>query len=212
MIVTIFGATGMVGTELVRACKAQGYHIRAFGRNVESLIDEDLRDKNFETIKGYVFDEEDVLKALRGTNAVLSALGGAVEGTDRTRSLGMKNIVNGMTKAGITRIVAIGGMGLLDADEDGALLMDTPEYPQQYVAVAKEHLQAYQYLKGSNTRWTFVCPPDILQKPATGLFTTKAQYPTGSYQINAGDLALFMVKELTDNRYVHQKVGIGNTV
>lgn len=212
MIVTIFGATGMVGSELVRHCKAQGFQIRAFGRNVDPMIDEELRDENFKAIKGYVFDESDVLKALKGTDAVLSALGGAVEGTDRTRSLGMKNIVSQMAKAGVTRIVAIGGMGLLKADEEGLLLMDTPEYPQQYIAVAKEHLQAFEYLKASNTRWTFVCPPNILPKPATGLFTTKAQYPTGSYEINAGDLALFMVKELTDNKYVHEKVGIGNTV
>jgi putative NADH-flavin reductase len=211
MIVTIFGATGMVGVELVRNCRALGYKVKAFGRNIEPMIDVDLRNEDFEAIKGYVFDEGDVLKALKDSDAVLSALGGATEGTDRTRSLGMKNITQAMDKAGVKRIVAIGGIGLLEAGEDGSLIMDAPDFPHQYYAVSQEHQQAYDYLKNSKTDWTFVCPPTILPKEATGHFLTAANTTAGGDTINAGDLSLFMVKELAAREYVKEKVGIGTT-
>lgn len=213
MTVTIFGATGMVGVELVKNCRALGYQVKAFGRNIEPMIDTDLRSENFEAIKGYVFDEGDVLKVIKGSDAVLSALGGATEGTDRTRSLGMKNITHAMDKAGVKRIVAIGGIGLLETpEEDGTLLMDTPDFPFAYYAVSQEHMQAYDYLKNSQTDWTFVCPPAIVPEEASGHFLTAANKPIGGDSINAGDLALFMVNELAKNEYVKQKVGIGTTL
>ena len=169
--------------------------------------------KNFEAIKGYVFDEGDVQKALKGADAVLSALGGATEGTDRTRSLGMKNITSVMDKAGIKRIVAIGSAGILQAnDEEPTLLMDTPDFPYNLYAVSKEHEQAYEYLKASKTDWTLVCPPTIQPKEATGHFITATNHPVGGNYVNAGDLALFMVKELENRQYIKEKVGIGSTV
>lgn len=210
MIVTIFGATGTVGKELVRHCQAKGYNVKAFGRNVESLIDEDLREENFEAVKGYVFDAGDVLKAIKGSHFVLSALGGDVGGNDKTRSIGMKNIVAQMEKANIKRIVAIGGLGVLNG-EDGLLVMDTPSFPKQFKAVSQEHLAALNYLKSSTLDWTFVCPPDILPSSANGRFNTAANVPAKGSQINAGNLALFMVEELSDSSFLKEKVGIANT-
>ena len=90
--------------------------------------------------------------------------------------------------------------------------MDTPDFSYALYAVSKEHEQAYDYLKASDTNWTFVCPPAIQPKEATGHFTTAANQPAGGNYINAGDLALFMVKELEAKEYSKQKVGIGSTV
>ena len=209
MTITIFGATGMVGKELILHCQAKGYIVRAFGRNVESIIDTDLRDDNFKAVKGSVFDAGDVLKAVMGSDAVLTALGGAYDGNDVTRSLGMKNIIAQMSKAGAKRIIGVGGVGVLNANEN-ILVMDTPGYPQQYLPVGGEHLKAYEFLAASELNWTFVCPPEILPKPADGHFVTKADYPTGGSTINAGNLALFMVQEITNNQFVNQRVGISN--
>lgn len=209
MIVTVFGATGQVGLRVVNMGLAKGFHVRAFGRNIENMIDEDLRNKNFEAIKGYVFDEKEVRNAVKGADAVISALGGAFDGTDKTRSLGMKNIVKQMEAAGTKRIIAIGGMGVLK-DDEYEFMLKNPDYPQQYLAVGNEHLQAYQYLNNSNLSWTFLCPPNIIDADATGEFITAADYPPqpNKYKINAGDLALFMLNEITDNNYLKQRVGI----
>ena len=91
MNLIIFGATGMVGKQLVKQALYIGHHVKAYGRNVftENLPEH----KELELVQGALFDEKQVLKAIKGCHAVLSALGGSFDGTDVTRSLGMKNIV-----------------------------------------------------------------------------------------------------------------------
>lgn len=212
MVITIFGATGLVGSRLVKQALAQGFVVKAFGRNVSNLIDADLLSKNLEAIKGYVLDEDDVLKALKGSEAVLSALGGGIDGTDRTRSLGIKNIVRQMNKAGTNRIVAIGGLGVLGTTDD-KLIMDLSSYPQEYVAVAKEHYAAYMHLLNSNLNWTFVCPPNINNEDGNGNYVTNLNRPPSPdlNRIAAGNLAAFMLNELKNNQYLNQRVGISDT-
>jgi hypothetical protein len=209
MIVTIFGATGMVGKQLLIHALAKGWTVRAFGRNVEHLIDDSLRKENLVAAKGYVFDAADVYKAIAGADGVLSAIGGAYDGTDKARSLGMKNIVAQMQKAGVKRIVALGGLGVL-AGEDGAYRMDHPDYPPEYLPVGLEHKQAYLYLQDSGLDWTFVCAPDILPGEADNQYEAAAEMPGPTNRITAGNLALFMVEALEKNTFRHKRAGLGN--
>lgn len=209
MIITIFGATGMVGKKLVKQALAQGHTVRAFGRNISNLIDKDLHDDHFVAIKGSVFDGADVSNAVTGADAVLSVLGGSIDGLDKTRSLGMKNIIAQMQKAGVKHIIALGGMGVLNATENG-LLIDAPGYPEMYKAVGLEHLAAFKSLSASTLEWSFVCAPDILDLDATQQYITKADYPPtpNRFEINAGDIADCMLAELRNNSYVYHRIGI----
>lgn len=211
MTIVVFGATGQVGLQLVKQALWKGHTVRAFGRNVYELLDMEEAKDNLQLVKGALFDEEDVLKAIKGCDAVLSAIGGGFDGTDKTRSLGMKNIVKQMEKAGVKRIVAIGGMGVLDG-EDGQLLLDSPEYPAEYLPVGLEHKAAYEVLAHSSLDWTFVCSPDIIHAEPTGVFHTSADVmPTAAIpRINAGDLALFMLNEVEKGEFVGKRVGISN--
>lgn len=209
MEIVVFGATGQVGLQLVKQGLWKGHSVRAFGRNVHELLDLEEAKDNLHLIKGALFDAGDVLKAVKGCDAVLSAIGGGMDGTDKTRSLGMKNIIKQMGKAGVKRIVAIGGMGVLQAEEE-KMLLETPDYPAEYIPVGLEHKAAYEMLAQSGLDWTFVCPPDIKNEEPTGIFHTAANYPPNpnQYRIGAGDLALFMLKELEKNEFVQKRVGI----
>jgi len=209
MKLIVFGATGMVGKQLVQQALFKGHEVRAFGRNVYTTDFPD--DDKLEKIQGALFDEKEVFQAIAGCDAVLSALGGGFDGNDKTRTLGIKNIIAQMKKSGVNRIVGIGGLGVLNADEH-TLLLDTDTYPPEYLPVGKEHQQAYTYLNESGLNWTFVCPPNIMNEGPTGEFITAANYPPvpNKYQINAGDLALFMLNEIEKGEYVKQRVGISN--
>jgi putative NADH-flavin reductase len=211
MVLTVFGATGMIGKQVVKQALAGGHTVKAFGRNVDSLIDEDLRNDKLVAVKGYVFDEDDVADVLKGSDAVISVLGGAFDGLDKTRSLGMKNIVLEMKRAGLKRIVALGNMAILNADEH-TLIIDKPGYPEEFKPVGKEHLQAYLYLKDSGLEWTFVCAPNLIDEEAKGHYITNIDYPPSPDQgrITAGDLAGFILKEVRSNEHVKSRVGISN--
>lgn len=123
----------------------------------------------------------------------------------------MKNIIKQMEKAGVKRIVALGGMGVLDGTGE-KLVMDEEDFPAQYNAVSQEHKKALEALQNSNLDWTFVCPPTIEPGEPTGIFqATGDRLPEpNNLKISSGDLALFMLKELEQNLFVKQKVGISS--
>ena len=209
MNISIFGATGMVGRQLVQQALFKGHTVKAFGRNVFTAFEKDTR--HLELIKGALFDEGEVLRAIKGSDAVLSVLGGSFDGNDKTRTLGIKNIIAQMKKSGVKRIIAVGGAGVLNADET-TLIVDTENYPKEYIPVAKEHEQVYHDLNASGLNWTLVCPPNIIDHEATGSFITNANYlpQPDNNSINSGDLALFMLNEIEKDEYVKQRVGISN--
>jgi putative NADH-flavin reductase len=209
MNLIIFGATGLVGKQLVQQALFNKHHVKAFGRNVYTT--DYLETENLQLVQGALFDESEVYNAIKGCDAVVSAIGGSMDGTDKTRTLGMKNIIKQMQKAGVKRIIGIGGLGVLNYDEN-SLLVDKDDYPAEYKAVGLEHKKAYQLLNDSDLNWTFVCPPGIINEGPTGHYTTKADYPPepNNYKINAGDLAMFMLNELVKNEYVKKRVGICN--
>ena len=209
MKLIIFGATGMVGKQLVQQALFGKNHVKAFGRNVYTT--DYLETENLELVQGALFDESEVYNAIKGCDAVLSAIGGSMDGTDKTRTLGMKNIIKQMQKAGVKRMIAIGGLGVLNADEN-SLLVDKEDYPAEYKAVGFEHKKAYELLNESGLDWTFVCPPNIINEGPTGNYVTNANHAPepNNYKINAGDLAMFMLNELAKHEYVKQRVGISN--
>ena len=209
MQVTIFGASGMVGKQLITHALARGWRVVAFGRKIDEWIEKE--NKHFKAFKGYIFDASDVKNALKGSDAVLSALGGSLDGSDLSRSLGMKNIVAQMEKFGPNRIVALGGLGVLDSPDGKGPLFEQEGYPKEYVAVGLEHYQAYMHLKNSLLDWTFVCSPNILNEDANGKMEVATEAPAAQFEISAGNLALYMTQAIEDSSHVGQRVGIGDS-
>lgn len=211
MILTIFGSTGQVGKQLVKQALYNGHEVRAFGRNVyTSGFPEDDKLK---LIVGTLFDAQQVYNAIEGADAVLSVLGGSFDGMDHTRSLGMKNIVAQMEKASVNRLIALGGMGILQVSEDDtSYIMGLPSFPQEFIPIGVEHRKAYEFMKESTLDWTFVCAPELISAEPTGSMHTAAELlpVPNNDKINVGDLALFMLDELQRNRYVKSRVGISN--
>ncbi len=209
MTITIFGATGKVGKQLVKQALFAGHIVHAYGRNVHELIDEAEQNENLHLIKGGLFDKSDIEAAVKGADIVLSALGGALDGNDNTRSLGMKYIVEAMEKKEVNRIVAIGGIGCLQADED-TLIAETESFPEEYKTVTEEHLKALHYLRISALDWTFICPSTIIDGDVTGIYQTKLDYAVnGANTITTGNLAQCMLNEAVQNNYLQAKVGVG---
>jgi putative NADH-flavin reductase len=208
MTIIVFGATGQMGRQLVKQALWKGHAVKAFGRNMHEL---EVEGEKLHKIKGSVFDEAEVKAAMKGCNAVLSALGGTIGETDVTRSLGIKKIITAMKALSIKRIVAIGGMGILNGQEEGKYIFDNEDFPEEYKAVTREHFKVYEQLKASVLSWTLLCPPDLIDASYTGTIQVAESYPPSTiYKINTGDLAVFMVNELTENNYVNCRVGISN--
>ncbi len=79
MNVIVFGASGKTGLEIVEEALARGHHVRAFVRSPNKLGDWAER---VEVLRGDVLDGVAVARAIRGQDAILSAVG-YVAGADR---------------------------------------------------------------------------------------------------------------------------------
>lgn len=205
--VTIFGATDKTGRQLITHAMAKGWHVRAFARNANEFIERELRSENFVAIKGYIFDEVDVLKAVTGADAILCSVGQSFDGTEKSRSLGMKNIIAQMEKAGVSRLVSVASRGILP-DGYGGLVMDRKDFDVKYIPITLEYKQAYNYLKESTLDWTLVCVPPIILGDADNHFVTKSEKSVEGDHISAGNLALFMIQEVDRKEYVKKRVAI----
>ena len=209
MIITIFGAHTVVGRQIIKMALAKSYIVKAFDRNIEDFIDADLRNDNFEAIKGYVFDKNTVYEAIKNSDAIISCLGGSVDGTDKSRSLGMKNIIEAMLKAHVKRVVAISGIGILNFDNE-KLAIDMDDFPEELKEVSFEHLAAYQHLKTTNLDWTLVCPSNIIEEDYSANYEIKEDYLPNQLtkNVGSGDIADFILKVIKEDSYIKSRVGI----
>ena len=203
MQLTIFGATGMVGQHIVKQALWAGYNVIAFGRNANVFYADEP--KNLTAFKGYLTDVAQIEKAIQGSQAVISAIGSNIstDATDNTRSLGMKNIVTAMQNSGLTKIAAIGGMGILPSQEPASLIYETEHFPQQLIPVTLEHLKAFEYLKASNLAYSFFCPPTITNAICNGNYTVAHNAVANNIMhVTAGNLADAMLKAIAHDNEV----------
>jgi putative NADH-flavin reductase len=122
----------------------------------------------------------------------------------------IENMVAGMQKNHIRRIIGIGGMGVLQVS-DSLQVFQTPGFPKEYVPVSLDHNAALEALNRSDLDFTFVCPPVILDGPPTGKYLVEADFPPkGEFHITTGDLAEFMISEVNEPRFIRKRVGIAS--
>src|SRR5829696_471025 len=76
MKLTVFGATGGVGREVVNQALDRGDHITAYVRNPAKL---DITLPNLTVIAGELTDREAVQHTVRGADTVISALGPSLD-------------------------------------------------------------------------------------------------------------------------------------
>ena len=69
MKLLIFGATGFIGSQIVKDALAQNFDVKILAHNSNTDI------KNVEVIKGDVLNPEDVLKAVQGVDVVVNLIG-----------------------------------------------------------------------------------------------------------------------------------------
>jgi uncharacterized protein YbjT (DUF2867 family) len=116
MRVAVIGATGYVGGRLVPELLAAGHEVRCLARNPERLDRVDWRER-VEVVQADVLDEASLSAGLQGMDALyylVHAMGhsGDFEQTDR---VGAENTRVAAERAGVSRIVYLGGLGEDDA-------------------------------------------------------------------------------------------------
>lgn len=200
MTVTVFGASGAIGRQVLEQALAAGYTVRAFVRDAAKSP----TDARVTTVVGEITDADRVAEAVQGADAVIWAVGPSRNAADQVQVFesGAQNLVAAMKKHGVSRLVALSGAGVtVDGERKplgGRLMSGLVSVVVRHVVEAKR--REYGVFKTSGLEWTLVRPPRVVDGPPTGRYVAGGE-ETGS-RVTQGDLAAFMVRELEERRYV----------
>lgn len=187
MKTVLYGATGMIGSRIAAELKRRGHEVSMPRRDV--------------------LDASSVAQAAKGADAVLSAYGPGAEGDVRNVVRAAQALVAGSRKAGVRRLVVVGGAGSLKVG--GKDLVDLPQFPAPYRAIAEAHREALPEFRASGLDWTFYSPAGLIEPgERTGKFRTGADAliadEKGQSRISAEDYAVAFVDEIEKPRFVGQ--------
>ncbi|HVF62344.1 MAG TPA: SDR family oxidoreductase [Thermoanaerobaculia bacterium] len=204
----IVGATGGTGRELVRQALERGHEVTAFARRPAKL---DVRHERLTVARGDVLDPAPVEAAVRGQDAVLSALGHKRWFyPTRILSEGTRNLVGAMEREGVRRLVcgtalgvgdSFGRMGLYYTLFVGVFIL--PFY--FYDKVRQERV-----IRGSALDWVIVRPGVLKNRAARGRYEhgPKVGNWLWTVRIARADVAAFMLDQLTSDEYLRQSPGV----
>ncbi len=206
MKVLVFGASGPTGRELVAQALDAGHEVRAFARTPSAVSAWSPR---LELVQGDVLEWGQVGPAMRGIDAVLSALGtGRDLGETNLFSDGTASILWAMAEAGVRRLVCVTSGGTIEDPNEPFFFRTAGRFMLRNVFADQK--RAEERLRASDAAWTIVRPPRLLDGPKRGNYEIEKEGPAGKkYEVSRADLAEFMVSEMVAKRFVRAAVGIG---
>ncbi len=205
--IAIIGASGYVGTALLNEAVKRGHQVSAFVRHPEKIT----ANANVTAVKADVLDTDGLAALLKGHDLVISAYNPGWQEADirNIHIKGSKSITEAIKKAGIKRLIAVGGAGSLEINSQQ--LVDSPEFPAEYKEGALGARQALNDLKAEDTLdWSFVSPAILLVPgEATGTFRLGRDSPVfddkGESKITVGDLAVAILDEAEQGKHIRQR-------
>lgn len=206
MKLAVVAANGKAGRLIVKEALDRGFDVTAFVRSenktqATKAVQKDLMDLAPDDLAGF--------------DAVVDAFGvwdPAQYGLQTTTSQHLCDVLSGTD----TRLLIVGGAGSLYVNpEHTQQLLDTPDFPAEYVAMAKSQADELAALrKRDDVKWTFVSPAADFQPegPRTGSYNLAGEEFTvndrGESAVSYADYAIAMVDEIESGDHIQQRISV----
>ncbi|HEX4007910.1 MAG TPA: SDR family oxidoreductase [Acidobacteriaceae bacterium] len=203
MRIVVFGASGGTGRELLRQGAALGHEITAFVRNPGSVTGgERLR-----VVVGDARDGQAVALAVDAQDAVMSALGSRSLADATLLPESMTHILSAMREHSVRRMIVLGASGVWPGAEKRLSLAARMFLRVIQSTVLKKPFASQrrmqELVRMSDTEWTVVQPPRLLNQPGKGTWRVDAEaLPAGGTTIARADVATFMLEQLSSDEWV----------
>jgi uncharacterized protein len=176
--ITLFGASGTIGSRILDEALRRGHHVTAVVRDPGRLVRADAR----VTVEaGDVLDVQDVVRYAKGQDVLVSAVGGGDGPTHRaTIEPAARALVAGLRTlgAGAPRLIVVSGAGSLET-APGVRVWDQPGLPGFLLQIMHAHGAALDYLRTvEDVAWTALSPAATIEPGAR----------TGTYRIGSDQL------------------------
>jgi len=212
--IVIIGASGFIGSAILKEALKRGLKVTAIVRNTEKItIVNDLLTLK----KGDVMKEDDLVNLVSGADAVVSSYnpGWTNPNIYQDTLNGYQSIIRAVRRAGVKRLLVVGGAGSLFV-KPGVRLMETGIIPESFMPGVKGLAEAYFSLLKPEKEldWVFFSPAgNIFPGEPAGKYRlgdeTLITDEKGESRISAGDYAVAMIDEVIQEKRHRQRMTIG---
>jgi hypothetical protein len=208
MKVALIGATGFVGSRILNEALDRNHEVTAIVRRTQRLP---VR-AGLTARKADVLDVDTLADLLAGHDAVISAYSPDQDAGDKYEAMvaGAKAIIEATKRAGVPRLLAVGGAGSLEI-APGLQVIDQTGFPEEWKPGATGTREFLYLLKEQpDLEWTFLSPAQMLQPgERTGDFRLGGDQvmvdSEGECRISVEDYAVAMVDELEEPSHTRQR-------
>jgi len=199
----VLGATGATGRLIVSQAVARGYDVTVLVRSAEKA--RDLKGAKF--IVGDARDETVLREALKGRDAVVSALGTPASPFREVRllSTATRALVSAMKIEHVSRLVCITGLGAGDSAGHGGFLFDNLIFRLLLRKVYADKNRQERIVRDSGLDWVLVRPSILNDKPgrdAIRALTDLSGFHGGV--ISREDVAKFVLDQVRADAWLHR--------
>ena len=152
---------------------------------------------------------------LEGFDVVIDAFGAWTEDTLPQHSTSLKHLCDVLSGTS-TRLLVVGGAGSLYVNpEHTAVVCDGPDFPPQFLPLAKAQGKALEELRKRNdVQWTFISPAGDFQAEGerTGEYILGGEELTlnsrGESVISDADYAIAMIDEAVQGDHIQKRISV----
>lgn len=208
MKLSIIGASGRTGRCLVEQALAQGHQVSVL-QHQSSHFGKKVRPKQLRIVSGSVLDYFSVEEVVRGSDAVLCALGANSNHKDNhVLSEGTRNIIDAMQRLSVRRLVCESSLGVGDSIQQTGWFFRTVFLPLFLKHIFVDKVAQEQIIRASELQWTIVRPAALTNGKARGHYRTASEqeHEFRGKRIARADVADFMLLQLQDKKWMQQVV------
>lgn len=206
MKIALYGATGNIGKRILQEALNRGHEVTAVVRDTNKI---NIVNIHLKVTTGDILNPEDVSHRVKSHDIVISAYG---PGNDDPKVVGKvyQSLNKGMKKAGVKRVILVGGAGSLQV-APGLELVDTPEFPASWKPAALAHREVlYFYKNEKELEWTYASPAALIEPgKRTGKFRWGENQlvadETGHSKISMEDFAVAILDVAEQRKYVQKR-------
>ena len=212
MKIALIGATGFVGSAILKEALERGHDVTAIVRHPDKL----QAHPKLHAKKGDVYSADEVARLVSGHDAVISAFNPGWSDPEiyNHQVKGTESIIKGVKQAGVKRLLFVGGAGSLEV-KPGVQSVDLPKFPAEYKQGALATRDALNMLrKETSLEWSFLSPSaDLSPGQRTGKFRLgKDQLlkdAKGESRVSVEDYSVAMLDEVERPAHIRQRFTVG---
>ncbi|WP_420098331.1 NAD(P)-dependent oxidoreductase [Corynebacterium sp.] len=191
--ITVYGSTGMVGSDITREAVSRGHQVTGVSRSSAP----DNRVDGASYVTGTLQDTADVSAKAADADILVLSVPGPRDGSSVQPVIDAHAALIPALADQDVRVFVVGGAGAT-LTEDGTMLVDAPDFPEAYAAEARSFAEILDLYRAAPDAldWTMLAPaPEIGPGTPAESYVLGEDHPAGG-SVTTGTFARAVLDEL----------------